>query len=928
MVKYRLTEADIQNMVRRALVDAGISNEEIREQHVVRGGEATDLYVHSRRLVVECKSQGKLTKGPKTKNSGSRPDETAYEQLERYLRIIASQTVLHKDDKTPNSWMGIITDFEKYWVYEWKDGQLIATGWIGHPHGPWMDELAKRETKKLLPPGPEIFDNSLNKLLEAYNALRTHRNTATQYGLWRMQLEAGGNLPEEKNAEKMFVRHSLLTMISRIISNSEFDGFVDWVPEEERVLLIKIMAKYDWSASTEDIMRELYEHFIDVNDRKVFGEYYTPEWVAEKICTEIIDDKFVKEQVGEFVKTGRTTTLKPILDPSCGSGTFLRQAAMLLFDSRHVRNLNVSEQKRFVAGMIAGIDIHPVAVEMARANLNALGLGEHQLRVYQGDSLLISDLLGRLHDSLQSPKGRPLHIPEWLKQDAEKLAMFADSASKQEGLPPGLESEGLNKEELEELRDSHSALRDIIKLEANGVWKWYLLNQTAPTRLVKKCGRIVANPPWVTYNKIQINARKNDVSKASDHLELWTGGKMAPHFDIASLFVFRCRQLYMSNKKNPSAWVLPQAAIKSKHWNPLRKRLGKNLNGVWDLGRLAFPKAGSCVFWLNYKMRGYVLTGKKSAITQKMSWAEVHKLAALRSMPTFPMPETKSYYHGVARQGATIVPHILVLFDVVRGKVEARGTDNGTGKQWDVKPPLGKIPNSWVYETLRGEDMIPFGIRSTTKAILPITKTGKWVDSLDNVEYWRNAEAIYAGKRTDKSPKTLCDNIDYNQKLLKQLPEEKHVVIFNTSGDYFAAARSTKIIHSTLYRIPCETKGEALFLTAVFNADVLQTAFAWSRSNDRTFHKSVLEMIPIPKYDGKNKHHKKLAVLAEKCEAKVSKFISTGDKTESVGSLRKAVRKKLCDDGIMLEINSQCKYVLSEYAKAKDCKEPSTSKSK
>ena len=56
-----------------------------------------------------------------------------------------------------------------------------------------------------------------------------------------------------------------------------------------------------------DVLKGLYESLVDPEQRHDLGEYYTPDWLAHRICAEVIDEPLQQR----------------VLDPACGSGTFL-----------------------------------------------------------------------------------------------------------------------------------------------------------------------------------------------------------------------------------------------------------------------------------------------------------------------------------------------------------------------------------------------------------------------------------------------------------------------------------------------------------------------------------------------------------------------------------------------------------------------------
>ena len=114
-----------------------------------------------------------------------------------------------------------------------------------------------------------------------------------------------------------------------------------------------------------------------------------------------------------------------VLDPSCGSGTFLYFSTLRILQSEAMERqaIPLRKQASVVARLVNGIDVHPVAAEMARATLmRALrwdpGKGIQSLRIYEGDSLQIrnyEDSLftpGEEQYTYESPRGVRVHLPQ------------------------------------------------------------------------------------------------------------------------------------------------------------------------------------------------------------------------------------------------------------------------------------------------------------------------------------------------------------------------------------------------------------------------------------------------------------------------------------------------------------------------------------
>jgi hypothetical protein len=93
------------------------------------------------------------------------------------------------------------------------------------------------------------------------------------------------------------------------INGAVESDFFDWIvaDAEGEELVRRIMAHVRRFRLAGDVLKILYESLIDRDERHGLGEYYTPDWLAAKI-----------------VKATVTAPLEQrVLDPACGSGTFL-----------------------------------------------------------------------------------------------------------------------------------------------------------------------------------------------------------------------------------------------------------------------------------------------------------------------------------------------------------------------------------------------------------------------------------------------------------------------------------------------------------------------------------------------------------------------------------------------------------------------------
>lgn len=138
-----------------------------------------------------------------------------------------------------------------------------------------------------------------------------------------------------------------------------------------------------------DLLRDLYQETVPRVLRRSLGEFFTPRWLAEYVFARTLQIYEEAQHRGEGV------TLPRVLDPSCGSGTFLVAAIRVGLQRLDFLNRGSDPQalEELIEGVI-GIDINPVSALMSRVNL-LLALGERlsylpevHLQVFHADSII------------------------------------------------------------------------------------------------------------------------------------------------------------------------------------------------------------------------------------------------------------------------------------------------------------------------------------------------------------------------------------------------------------------------------------------------------------------------------------------------------------------------------------------------------------
>jgi adenine-specific DNA-methyltransferase len=112
--------------------------------------------------------------------------------------------------------------------------------------------------------------------------------------------------------------------------------------------------------------------------RKKGGIYYTPKWVTDYIVRQTINRYFDEHSYNEILNI-------KILDPACGSGSFLIRAydELLTYHAKvkrkPVAELSWQERVDILTRNIFGVDLDPQAVEIARLNLLIRALAQREL---------------------------------------------------------------------------------------------------------------------------------------------------------------------------------------------------------------------------------------------------------------------------------------------------------------------------------------------------------------------------------------------------------------------------------------------------------------------------------------------------------------------------------------------------------------------
>jgi len=266
-----------------------------------------------------------------------------------------------------------------------------------------------------------------------------------------------------------------------------------------------------------DLLKKLYQQLFPKSVRHDLGEYYTPDWLAEHVLSE---------------STYNGDPDKRLLDPACGSGTFLVMAINRIrkWYEEHREQCRFGENDlcRKILSNVIGFDLNPLAVMASRTNYliairDFIGLVDKiEIPVYLCDSITTPTEYGDLFTGTGKAAKVPcsackpphLVVPKEIATNSEFVAKYAKIL--EHCISVGLPAEEFIKNCLEESlpiaaislhKNLYKELIALEKANKNGVWARIIKNAFAPL-FVGRFDFVVGNPPWVNWEHLPSDYRE------------------------------------------------------------------------------------------------------------------------------------------------------------------------------------------------------------------------------------------------------------------------------------------------------------------------------------------------------------------------------------------------------------------------------------
>ena len=755
--------------------------------------------------------------------AGFNPDPENVRQLDDYLAQSAAQGRVR---------MGVLTD-GKRWLLRWPGAGAVSTAkpyaftledkehWL--PLYEWLRDSALVALENITPdretiaahlgPGSPAYLRDIATLKTLYQD-NAHRETirvkrSLWYDLLRTALgeiayttegispivreilkKSDDDIDDTQEMDDLFVRHTYLSAVIGMVVQASFgidirrladdnpadllrgkrlfddtglrgvleSDFFAWPNEVGGAALLQTLARrvarFNWKDAPPDTAVALYETVIPADERRQLGEYYTPTWLVRAMMRELVSDPLNQR----------------VLDPACGSGAFIAEAVSHFIEAAQAERWDAWEVLGKLRDAVTGIDVHPVAVHLARAAwvlaarpaINAAtktGVdAELSIPVYLGDALQLrfpaGDLLAQKEITIRTTDERnteltfPVSLIERADQFDELMSDIADCVERGADTSNVLNDHHVH--DSNERKAIGAVIAAMQRLHARGrdhIWAYYTRNMVRPVALSHaKVDVVIGNPPWINYNQTADILRTGLEDLSRNRYGIWAGGRYATHQDVAGLFFARSVDLYL-NDGGVIGFVLPHSALQAGQytkWRTGRWRVGKRgpvvnvdftLKPAWDLERLEpntfFPIPASVAF-----ARKLAADATPKPLTKSVERWRGKAGAPDVWRETTAITDTseggESPYGGYARQGATIVPRSLFFVEETENPAIIQAAPTITvnarrGKQ--DKPPWNAlnlsaisgqtIERSHLFNVHLGETTAPYVALEPLKALLP-----------------------------------------------------------------------------------------------------------------------------------------------------------------------------------------------------------------
>ncbi|MGE4292981.1 MAG: N-6 DNA methylase [Desulfovibrio sp.] len=640
--------------------------------------------------------------------------------------------------------------------------------------------------------GSDIFQTAMLLLHRHYATIKDTPEMLTAYGQWHKFLSiAYGRF---NASEQAFLTQSYLSILAKMLAYEVLTGddFIDedethdilsgeafkrkgvanftdedffrWTAQENNFRALSPVfraiahgfSRFNFVSVTEDILKGVYQELVDEDTRHALGEHYTPDWLCAYVVSEL------NPRPGQRV-----------LDPSCGSGSFLKAVA------NHLIAVKPEISAAELNSLLFGIDVHPLSVQITKATL-LIALGRRvrnepqpiTLNVFLANTLLLPrkevSLLGsrykisidnkvvEIDESLFADRSRFYEIIFHCDYLAEADVKVGKTRERQQISPTFIVRYGIRTEAfLDSVYALYKALSQAKQSGRDSIWAYIISNSYSPFFLQEAFDLVVGNPPWLTFKDIDNGDYQKEIERIAEQYNLRPERQnLRTQLEIAALFLGHCVNYFMK-PEGRLAFVMPRSFFSAgQHANTRQGRAKRvKITEAWDLREVTpLFKVPSCVLFARRGQDGAIaprqFPGKRISgrLSKNNAGTEEARekltvnqdqtyLARMGSVTAWSMGKNiqlggANPYRTLFQNGATIFPRRLFFIDITQDhegpllerRLRVRSSDavlREAKKPWKDVTLTGTVHTRFMFQTALANNVVPFSLNGLHTTALP-----------------------------------------------------------------------------------------------------------------------------------------------------------------------------------------------------------------
>lgn len=672
--------------------------------------------------------------------------------------------------------------------------------------------------------------------------------------------------------------------------------------------------------SVRDLFKGLYMEFTPAPMRHALGEYYTPDWLASHV-----------------IDTAGWIPTQSLLDPTCGSGTFILEGLRRRLELCADTPLTARE----LLDGLYGFDLNPLAVLTAKASIVVFLSGRFDasdpvlLPVYLADAINTADPdNGVFKHSILTEKGeRSFSIPVCLAESADfftvmnQLRIYIDAGLDCREIVTSLRAfspviRGLKDSDADVFGQTIKDLIDLHRNHWNGIWCLILFDRIE-AGCIKDVDLVVGNPPWVKWSNLP-RSYAEFIKPICDRMDIfsedvWVGGIQS---DISTVVTYHALERFVK-KSGSLAFLITGTVFKNESSQGFRRwklRLGNidepmTVEMVEDYAAL-HPFEGVAnwptllLIRRNCTATEYPVKYRRFAAKKYDASPGISSYDDLQAMPV-PGTDAGPWLVGTetemgiwshlfnasgdsiyrARKGVTTDANgiFFVSAQPVQNETLVRITnDPRNGRHRGVTATSATVEKDDVFPLLRGRDVHRFVASPHTDQCIIIPQRGMFGDEnlpstcphtfrfLSQFRPILEQRSSYRRFQQGKPFWSIWSTGEYTFSPYKVVWKEMSgsgFVAAYVDSSEFCGELKTVVPDHKVYFVPISSEDEAAYLTAFLNSHVVAQAIN-AYSSALSLGTSVTDYLNIPRF---NKDNETMTLMAS-----MAKRFKRGDKITPV----------------------------------------------